>query len=753
MSMRAILAGSLLILAALASARAYAFGDLGISSLAQQGRHHELIEDLAPSVRKGEDVSSFRLMLLGGAYFEVGRYQDALETADRLEKRILAGDRSYFGGDLSVYPAIIRGSVALDQGLYLQAIGHGSDAAGRLEPGQIFHRAQLISTGNMLGVAHALAGNPAEARRHLETVRSVDASMSNLGPEKFTAMARIQMALKDFAGALASVTEPEADVSAVLTLFYDPTFQNVPRHFIRSRSLLETGQVEKAKRGFDDLLKHPQLHQYGTLYWIVLQDRARIALAEGDVPLALELMQRAIEVIEQRRSSISTDAGRIGFVGDKQAVYAALIRALISRGDARAAFEYAERSRSRALVDMLASKQDFSIASGRPGKVRELLATATRVEAEAGSSGGNPDKPTSTRSVNLAWQQVGSESPELASLVSVSALSAAEVQSLISPGETLVAYYMDGEDLIAFIVTARALKVVRLDGAGLAEAIRQFRRQLENVATDRYLPLSQGLYDRLFRPVSGQVEGERLAIVAHGPLHYLPFNALHDGQRFLIDRHALRLLPSASVLKYVRAQAVAKPGEILALGNPDLGNPSMDLANAQAEAIAVAKGRQSKVLLGKEANEAAVRQHGGGFRYIHFATHGLFNPEAPLKSALLLARDAGSDGLLTVDKVYSMRLDADLVTLSACETGLGKIASGDDVVGLSRGFLYAGSRSIVASLWKVDDLATSRLMQRFYDHLERGNKRDALRQAQRETMKEYPHPFFWAAFQLTGSAM
>jgi len=106
---------------------------------------------------------------------------------------------------------------------------------------------------------------------------------------------------------------------------------------------------------------------------------------------------------------------------------------------------------------------------------------------------------------------------------------------------------------------------------------------------------------------------------------------------------------------------------------------------------------------------------------------------------LLLAKDAESDGLLTVDKLYSMKLDADLVTLSACETGIGKIASGDDVVGLSRGFLYAGSRSIVASLWKVDDLATSYLMTNFYDQLKLADKREALRNAQRETMKKYPH--------------
>ena len=124
----------------------------------------------------------------------------------------------------------------------------------------------------------------------------------------------------------------------------------------------------------------------------------------------------------------------------------------------------------------------------------------------------------------------------------------------------------------------------------------------------------------------------------------------------------------------------------------------------------------------------------------------------PLQSALLLAPDAQYNGMLSVNKIYSLNLDADLVTLSACETGLSKIANGDDLVGLTRGFLYAGSSSIVASLWKVDDLATAQLMTRFYKEMDKTNKREALRKAQLETKKKYPHPYYWASFQLTGNA-
>ena len=147
-----------------------------------------------------------------------------------------------------------------------------------------------------------------------------------------------------------------------------------------------------------------------------------------------------------------------------------------------------------------------------------------------------------------------------------------------------------------------------------------------------------------------------------------------------------------------------------------------------------------------------VKKIGKHFRCVHFATHGTFNPEKPLQSGLMLASDSKNDGILTVGELYDLNLNADLVTLSACETGLGKVANGDDVVGFTRGFLYAGTNSIVSSLWKVDDKATAILMQQFYTALKNNDKRSALRMAQLKVKNSYnPHPYFWAAFQLTGS--
>jgi CHAT domain-containing protein len=321
------------------------------------------------------------------------------------------------------------------------------------------------------------------------------------------------------------------------------------------------------------------------------------------------------------------------------------------------------------------------------------------------------------------------------------------------PDEALIEYYYSEGEMFAFVLTREGLKSIRLNSDKLVEDVRQFRSLLERPGSSDYLTFSRSLYKRLFEPFEKMLDKRNLAIVPHGALHYLPFNALQNDRGYLIEQYSIRILPSASVIKYLHAKKSAKAAEILAFGNPDLGDARYDLAYAQEEAQAVARTRpQSRVLLRKEATESAFRKYGRSFRYIHFATHGQFDSDMPLKSALLLAGDERSDGRLTVDKLYSMNIDADLVTLSACETGLGKVANGDDVVGLTRGFLYAGSNSIVSSLWKVDDQATGDLMAGFYNALKKTGKREALRKAQLSSQKKYPHPYYWASFQLTGNA-
>ena len=495
----------------------------------------------------------------------------------------------------------------------------------------------------------------------------------------------------------------------------------------------------------------------GEILWQLLYDRGRLAEDEGRGDVALRFYLQSIEVVEQQRRSISSDASKIGFVGDKQALYESVVDLLVRQGQPAKAFEYVERAKSRALVDLLAERQNFSAqAQGGQASAAESLKLLASLEQKSVAYTAKGEEKDRLRSAITGTRaDLKREAPELASLVTVSTAKAAEIQAQLAPDETLLEYYGQGDDLYVFTVTRAAITAQKLDGKGLEAEVRALREALRDVRADAWKPLATRLHARLITPVAGVLDKPKLIIVAHGALHYLPFNALLDGQGgdkgFLIDRVTLQQLPSASVMQFLSSRNPATAKDMLLLGNPDLGDTAMDLPGAEAEARAI-KGiwPNSSMLMRKAATKGALTKAGQLFRVIHVAAHGEFVTDQPLRSRLLLSPEGDDNGQLTAGDLYGMRLNADLVTLSACETGMGKVLSGDDVVGLTRGFLYAGANSIVASLWPVSDDETKFLMTGFYKNLKVLPKAQALRQAQLDTKKKYPHPFYWSAFQLTG---
>jgi CHAT domain-containing protein len=527
--------------------------------------------------------------------------------------------------------------------------------------------------------------------------------------------------------------------------------EDASNELLYATSLARLGRTEEAEKAFDAMLAAPEIRDMGSICWAALYERSELALKKGRRDEAIRLLEQAVDAIEQVRSTITFEAGKIGFATTKQAVYAALVRALAESGDWGGAFTAAERAKARALVDLLAQIHDLAPPPTADDKVRQLLASAA---VNDGMIGFPVDSEIVGRRdiVVAARSELPLVAPEAASLVSVQTAPLADIAAKLAPGETLIDYFIAGDDLCAFIVNGATVKGVKLRGDGLEEEVRAFRNAIEtgDASADER---GRALYDRLIRPLAGEFQSSRLTISAHGVLHYLPFAALLDGGQYLIDRYSLRVTPSASALAYLRTDTPAKPGRVLALGNPDLGDARYDLPNAQQEALQIAQlFPDSRALVRQEASKTAVKQLGSSFAILHFASHAKFDPDAPLSSGLYLAKGNEVDGRLTVGDLYSMRLDVQLVTLSACQTGLGKVLSGDDVVGLTRGFLYAGARTIVASLWSVDDAATAELMVRFYRNLANHDERESLRLAQIETRNTHPRPIYWAAFAITGSA-
>ncbi|HYN84485.1 MAG TPA: CHAT domain-containing protein, partial [Pyrinomonadaceae bacterium] len=261
--------------------------------------------------------------------------------------------------------------------------------------------------------------------------------------------------------------------------------------------------------------------------------------------------------------------------------------------------------------------------------------------------------------------------------------------------------------------------------------------------TERARRLAAALYDLLLRPLEHLTRGaRRLVVVPHRALHYVPFHALHDGARYVVERGEVSYAPSASVL--LRCLAKPRPtfGRALLLGVADEQTPRVRdevkaLAPLFPEAVA---------LLDAAATLDALRRHAPRADVLHLACHGQFRPDNPLFSSLRLG-----DGWMTVRDAYALEFGGGLVALSACETGVSAVAPGDELLGLARGFFSSGARTLLMSLWTVDDEATAETMTHFYARLVAGDApAAALRHAQLLMLDTRPHPFFWSPFVLVG---
>jgi len=265
-------------------------------------------------------------------------------------------------------------------------------------------------------------------------------------------------------------------------------------------------------------------------------------------------------------------------------------------------------------------------------------------------------------------------------------------------------------------------------------------------------------------------ETKRLVIVPDGALFELPFGALPLGEtEFLCDRYEVCLSVSASLLRQTLTRpAEAAPGNLLTFADPRFGRlvrspdlqsgaPLAELPGTAAEAgeLASAFDQGVTTYLREQASEETAKREMGGYRYVHFATHGLLDSASPLYSSVVLsepAADSAEDGELEAREILDLKLNAELVTLSACETGRGKVRPGEGLLGLSWALTAAGARTVVVSQWKVSDETTPVLMKSFYEGLRRGlGKAAALRVAARNLREQSPHPYYWAPFVLLGS--
>lgn len=572
---------------------------------------------------------------------------------------------------------------------------------------------------------------------------------------------------------------------------------------------LEHGRraAELARRGRNDEVRWATARSLG---WI----ERRLGHRED----ALISYRESIAIIETLRGRlVASGEVRAGFLEGKQAVYAETVELLIELGRFEEALEVAERSRARAFLDLLSgrdlvTKPADQATLARIASLQEALRREAGLALSAGPAAlGDRDRGDKLRSELTA---LSAARPELASLVTTPALTLRQTRREARRGGTILEYFSANDRLFIWVlapdgsIRAASSQISRRELSELVAAVRgslradapsrdgvDERRGPESPrgAGSDPRPLLRRLHRVLIEPVSHLLPRDRdrlITIVPHGPLFLISFAALVDGKgQYFVERHTLAYSPSISVLRYTgrnrdRVVDSATP-QLLVVGNPTMpkppgrGQPLAPLPGAESEARTIAglyPPARVSALTGSRAGERTVRELAPGQTIIHLATHAVVFDDEPMSSYLALAPEVGSgsgardplgDGLLTVAEVFGLDLHAELVTLSACNTGLGRV-SGEGVVGLSRAFIYAGTASVLVSLWGVADAVATKEMERFYRGLIRtaGNKAAALAAAQREMIAllragklESPSgralpedPLLWAPFVLVGEA-
>jgi CHAT domain-containing protein/tetratricopeptide (TPR) repeat protein len=546
---------------------------------------------------------------------------------------------------------------------------------------------------------------------------------------------------------------------------------------LRARLLTRLGDVRSARAAAMSARLVARRRGVPLLQYQACRALGELATDDRD---ALRAYTAAAYALEQSQGRILAEQ-RAGFLelDQRLSVYDAAIRLHLKRREPRRAFELAERAKARALVDALALRSRGMPVRAETAATRELadeLASLRRrydrlsstlfdprPQDDLAGSAVNGQPAALQRELDICQLRIGAVLDELRLADSHNLDHLPELQGkvhspvrFLASDTALVQYAVLGNDIVIFVLRRGQPVAARLVSGATGETARLLSVLTLNVRTaltrqaSGLEPLARKVLQRLhavlIAPVENLLEGcRRLVIVPHGVLHRVPFAALHDGIGYLVESLELALAPSASAIRYWRRpHADAAACQPLVISHSADGSlpGAVDEGDRVADLLGAVRLRESEATLDK------VREYATRASIVHLAAHGQSLPDAPLLSYVRLA-----DGRLAALDFLDLPLDCDLVTLSACESGQAVVAPGDEPIGLTRSILSAGARSVLQSLWRLDDRITTELMTEFYTQLAGGTGRAAaLRAAQVHVLQSdaYAHPAFWASFGLVG---
>jgi CHAT domain-containing protein/tetratricopeptide (TPR) repeat protein len=708
--------------------------------------------------REGEQAARVLGRLgLANVYAFQGKYQQATEQLDQVNNSWALG-----GTNNPLRAEILQrfGDVHLNLGQYQKAIDayEGALNVARQDGNRAIEAASLEGLSN----TYDSLGQVDQADRYRQEARVIGGELGNLSSDPESALARAQ-ATGDRAGesrALISLGDgyvARGEHPQALTN-YQAGLSIAREIGIRREESLALVGLGDTYQGLGDTPQALAHYQQGlavareigvrevearalnSLGWLYLNQGA---LAEAEIHFG-----EAVAVLDSLRDTVQADASKVSLFDRQLGAYRGLEQVYVLQNRPEAALEAAERGRARAFIDMLAqnvSRQQAEPCTAAPPDLAAIQAIA-RTERSV--------------LVQYSLMQVGLGSPSLYIWV---VQPSGQVDFRPVPLNAATA------DIASLVVNSREAMGVRGRGFELA---------LADTPTDRQdsQPQLRQLHQLLIEPIADLLPTnptDRVVFIPQGPLFLVPFAALqNEAGQYLIEQHTILTVPSIQTLALTRQQRAPRrigstytPQRLLLVGNPTMPpvpnastgqmEPLSPLPGSEQEVLAIANTYRAEALTGDSASEAAVKQRLGNAMVVHLATHGLLEyGEAEgvgVPGAIALAPGNGQDGLLTAGEIIeSVRLNAEIVVLSACDTGRGDI-TGDGVIGLSRSLLAAGAPSVVVSLWSVPDAPTAQLMIAFYRELLLAETRDqALRQAMLETMKTHPNPVDWAAFTFMG---
>ena len=476
-------------------------------------------------------------------------------------------------------------------------------------------------------------------------------------------------------------------------------------------------------------------------------------------PEAEKYLFSSLEVRESLRQGIQDDLDKVSLSDTQRSSYNLLQQVLIAQNKTEPALEVSERGRGRALVELLTQRFNPNSEPFSPVvSLAQLQAIARQQNA-------------TIVQYSRIFDQFSRDGKEqyLASELYIWVIKpTGEVE--FRQADLKLLWQQQNTSLSDIIFAARCFgnDACRSDFITASASSNVVTRSNLTSTPPQYRELKE-LHQLLIKPIEDLLPtnpDEPVIFVPTDALFYLPFAALVDEEgKFLIEKHTIVMSPAITVLETTHKQRQnlsSSAQDIVIVGNPQMPKlatspgeepqPLASLRYAEKEAIEIAKMFNTSALIGANATESTVVERLKTARIIHFATHGIVDNIQPLNSSVALTPGGSEDGLLTADEIFDLKLNAELVVLSACDTGLGRL-TGDGMIGLSRSFLNTGVPSLVMSLWAIDDRKTSQLMVQFYQNLQTTpNKAQALRQAMLTMKNQYPDPYYWAAFTLIGEA-